>query len=189
MDKKFKIIIAVIAVIIIAIIGAIFILGNSAQTLEGSGATLTIPKDYEINFEKGYATKDDVTIMFSGIMSDPKFTTDLYKALEANGKNSGYENITEDNINGFKAYEYAAKTDNRVMVKYGSSTEWTEYTPLNFTDASGQNIPSDHYRVIDYISPNNSTMNELVIFGKNPDTDLYSNEITEMINSISVKQK
>lgn len=189
MDNKFKIIIAVVVVILLAVIGGIFVLGSAEQTLETPTSSITIPNDYTIDYERGTATKDDITITFISILGDPKDATELYKALSANGKGSGYENITNDTINGYKAYEYAAKTDNRTVVKYGSSTEWVEYSPLNLTDYTGQKIPSDHYRLIDYVSPNNSATEELVIFAKNPDTDLYTDEINEIINSITLLEK
>ena len=185
MDKKKTILLAIAAIVILALIGAFLLFSNADVTLEGTGATVTLPSDYELNMNTGTATKGDVEMFFNGIIGDTSFTTDFYKAISANGKSAGYENVTEDTINGFKIYEYAAKPDNLKVVKYGSSTQWVEYSPVNLTDNSGSKISADHYRKVYFISPNNSVANELTIIAKNPETDLYSQEINDVIHTIA----
>lgn len=188
MDKKKTILLVIAAVVILALIGAFLLFSNTDITLEGTGAYVTVPSDYELDVNSGVATKDDVGIFFNGILGDTSTTTDFYKAISANGKSAGYENITEDTINGFKVYEYAAKVDNLSVVKYGSSTQWVEYPPMNLTDMAGSKVQADHYRKVYFISPNNSVANELTIVAKNPDTDLYTQEINDIIHSISLTE-
>ena len=188
MDKKLKIAIAVIAVIIIAIIAALFLIGNSEKTLQGTGAKVTLPSDYEIDYTKGIATKDDKIILFNGIIGNTSLTTDFYKAISENGKEAGYEDISEDTINNFKVYKYSTKPSNLKTVSYGSLMQWVEYPPVELVDSTGQKIEADHYKKIYYISPNNSTANELTIIAKKPDTDLNTDEITKIINSISLNE-
>lgn len=188
MDNKKKILLVIAAVIILALLGAILLLGSSDITMEGMGAYVTVPNDYELDVNSGIATKGDVGIYFNGILDGTKGTTEFYKAISANGKSAGYENITEDTINGFKVYEYAAKVDNLTVLKYGSSTQWVEYSPVNLTDMSGSKVQADHYRKVYYISPNNSVANELTIVAKNPGTDLYTQEINDIVHSIALKE-
>ena len=188
MDKKIAISIAVVVVVILAILGGLFVLGNADVTLESTDSIVTLPNTYVID-ETGSATnhEEGTTIMFIGMIGSPNNAIDLGKALLANGNSSGYENISEDTVNGFKVYEYAAKPDNLKTLKYGSSTEWTEYSPENLTDTHGSKINADHYRRVYYISPNNSTCTELTIIATKADTNLYSSEINEMIHSIALK--
>lgn len=188
MDRNKKILLAIVAFIILALIGILLCILSTDITMEGTGAYVTVPNDYELNTDSGVASKGDVNIFFTGLLDGTQSTTDFYKAISANGKASGYENITEDTINGFKVYEYAAKADNLTVLKYGSSTKWVEYTPVNLTDMTGSKIQADHFRKVYYISPNNSFANELTIYAKNPETDLYTQEVNDIIHKIALKE-
>jgi len=42
-------------------------------------------------------------------MSDVKFESEFNQALVAKGNQSGYQNISEWNVNGYKTCEYAGK--------------------------------------------------------------------------------
>lgn len=188
MDKNKAILIAVAAIIIVAVVGTFLYISNSDLTLEGTDSKITVPNTFQFEENTPIATKDNVSVMFIGVLGQTNDTTEFYKAVKANGNASGYENITENTINGYKVYEYAAKPENLKTVKYGSSTEWIEYPPINLTDGNGKKIDADHYRKVYYVSPNNSSVNELTIIAKSPDVDLYSEEINRIVDSISLKE-
>lgn len=188
MEKKMAIILAVIILIIVALVGVFLFISNSDVTLEGTDSKVTVPKDFVLEENGALATKDNVSVMFVGIIGQTNESTTFYNAIKTNGNASGYENISENTINGYKVYEYAAKPENLKTVKYGSSTEWIEYPPINLTDGNGKKIDADHYRKVYYVSPNNSSVNELTIIAKSPDVDLYSEEINKIVDSISLKE-
>lgn len=189
MEKNMKIIlIAVVAVILLALVGGYLLFTNTDITLVGMGSEVTVPAYYELDEAKALATNDDVIILFNGIMGSVNETTEFYKAISANGNASGYKNVTEDTINAYKVYEYEADPHNLTLVKYGSSTQWYEYPPEDIIDGSGSKIDTNHYRKIYYISPNNSVANELTIIAKNPNADLHSKEIEDIIHSIKATE-
>ena len=99
MDRNKKILLAIVAFIILAILGLLLLIGSTDITMEGTGAYVTVPNDYELNTDSGVASKGDVNIFFTGLLDGTQSTTDFYKAISTNGKASGYENITEDKIN------------------------------------------------------------------------------------------
>ena len=186
MDKK-KIAIGIIAIIviiaIIGIVGVNLFINNMDLTLEGTTAKVTLPKDYTLN-EKGLATKGNVGMYFIEMAGDTSITTDFLKAIK-----SGYENYSESTANGYKIYEYSAKPNNLKLLKYGSSTKWTEYPPQNLTSpADSSRITCDHYRTIYYLSPNGATISQLVIYTTDANTDLKTAEINDIINSIKPKE-
>jgi len=122
-------------------------------------------------------------------MSDVKFESEFNQALVAKGNQSGYQNISEWNVNGYKTCEYAGKPSELKNITYGSSTEWTEYPPINLKDMVGSNVTIDHFRIVTAISPNNSTVNYILIYTDDPNTNLYTTEINQIINSLSAKKK
>lgn len=188
MEKNMKIIIAVVVVILLALVAAFAMFSNSDQYLLGTGADLTVPSTFELDQDKLTASNDDVILIFNGILGNTNEVSDFYKAISENGKSAGYQNISEDTINGFKVYEYEADPHNLTTLKYGSSTKWIEYEPTNLTDGTGSKIDTTHFRKVYYISPNNSVANELTIIAKNPGADLHSKEIEDIIHSIKVSE-
>ncbi|MBE6487445.1 MAG: hypothetical protein E7Z86_01860 [Methanosphaera stadtmanae] len=53
----------------------------------------------------------------------------------------------------------------------------------------GSNVTIDHFRIVTAISPNNSTVNYILIYTDDPNTNLYTTEINQIINSLSAKKK
>jgi len=53
----------------------------------------------------------------------------------------------------------------------------------------GSNVTIDHFRIVTAISPNNSTVNYILIYTDDPNTNLYTTEINQIINSLSKKKK
>ncbi|WP_405267527.1 hypothetical protein [Methanobrevibacter sp.] len=189
MDKKMKIILAVVAVIIIAILGVFLFLSNSDVTLSGLDSQVTLPNNYTLD-DKGVATLGDVGIYYTGIQGgDTNSVDDFYKALKSNGKDSGYQNITTDKINGFKVYEFAANPKELKNVSSdreysGNQYSWTEYPPyIPYKGMTDMDV--DHFRYIGFINPNTKTLSELTIFTNNSDVNLYSKDIDAIINSIA----
>ena len=81
MDRNKKILLAIVAFIILAILGLLLLIGSTDITMEGTGAYVTVPNDYELNTDSGIASKGDVNIFFTGLLDGTQSTTDFYKAI------------------------------------------------------------------------------------------------------------
>lgn len=187
MDKK-KIILAIIAVIVIILAVGIYFVSTADVTLEGVNAQVTLPNSYTLD-NKGVASNGTVDMYFTGIMEEVKLEDDFQKAVKTNGNSSGYENYTESTVNGFRVYEFAGNPKELKTLKYGSSTEWVEYGPEAVLDPVGKAKNSNHFREVTFISPNNSTVNKLMISTDDANVDLYTPEISRIIESIAVKSE
>lgn len=187
-DKK-KIIILIVAIIIIAIAGGYYYMSNQDTILRGTTSQVSLPNEYKLN-EKAIATNGKTGMYFIEYGGDNSITMDNLKAIKENGNASGYENYTESTANGYKIYEYSAKPENLKTLKYGSSTMWTEYPPMNLTSpGDNSRITCDHYRSVFYVSPNGATISQLIIYAPDADTDLNTAEINDIINSIKPVEK
>lgn len=186
MDKKMKVILAIVIVVIIAAAGVFFYLSTRDVTLEGTGAQVTLPNSFKLD-NKGYASNGTVKVMMSGILGETNISTTFLNAIKASGNVSGYQNYTEKDINGYKAVEFAANPKDLKTLKSGSSTEWIEFPPEPIVDASGANVSCDHLREVNYVGPNNSTINKLVIYTDDPNVNLYTPEINKIVDSIHNK--
>lgn len=191
MDKAKKIILAVVVIVILAILGGLYYISTSDVELQsGAGASITLTKNFTLDEKSPQLASDGkVEIMSYGLMDNTQTVMDTFKAIKENGNASGYKNYSEDTINGFKVYEYAANPKDLKVLKYGSSTEWTEYPPINLTYPAGSKVDCDHYRVVTFVSPNNATMNQIVLIAKDANTDLYTPEINEMLRTIKVTEQ
>ncbi len=188
MEKKGKILIGVVLAIIVLIIAGLFIVGNMDVTLGTDSAQVTLPSDYTID-DKGVAVFEDINVMMSpvvGVSADNE--KNVYKTIKANGKDAGYENITNKTINGFEVFEFAAHPDKLKNVSsdrdYSSdgSYTWTTYSP-NFPYEGATSLNVDHYRVVSFIK--GDKVNYLTIFTDNPNASLYTPEIENIINSVT----
>ena len=128
--------------------------------------------------------------MFTGVMSGSGgVESDFYKAVTQNGKEAGYKNISKSDINGYKAYEFAAFPDKLKNVSTNEEatdegTSWMTFEPyLPF----GADAGVHHYRMVTYVKDGN--VNYLSIFTKDPNTSLYTSEIDNIINSIGPIEK
>ena len=188
MDKAKKIILAVVVIVILAILAGLFLIGSSDLELQsGAGSSITLPNNFTMDdASTQVASNGSVEVMTYGLMDNPESANEMFKAIKANGNASGYQNYSEDTINGFKVYEYAANPKDLKILKYGSSTEWTEYPPTNLTYPTGSKVDCDHYRIVTFVSPNNATMNQVVLIAKDANTDLYTPEINEILRTIKV---
>ena len=189
MDKK--VIIAIIAVILVAIIGAVLFLGSSETTLYAGDNYITLPSDYLVD-ENGVAYNNDTGVVFipvvGGNASDQKM---IFDTLKAKGKDAGYNNVTTTKINGYDVYEFSAdpnklKTVTTDKVISGNYETWKEISPyLPYKDLTDMDVVK--YRYVGYIKDNKT--NELYIFTNNTKTDLYSSDIEKIINSIAVAEE
>lgn len=188
------ILIFVLIIVSINAFGLLFILehtgNNSIQdnnnlTIQNDNMEITLPSTYEVDEKKGIATDGDVEIRFSGMLNSLPSFGDYYKAVQSSN-NSGYTNVSVDNINEFKVYQFAVITDKVEVLTYNTSHGLKEYAPVNLTYDNGENIKSDHYRRVFYRQGNSSVIYGLTIITDNPKTDLYTTEINNIVNSISV---
>ena len=94
MERKGKIIIGVIIVIVAVIAAGVLILANSDVTLTANDATLTLPNKYALD-NKGIASADNVGVLFTPVSgSSSSQEKDFFQAIKDNGKDAGYKNIT-----------------------------------------------------------------------------------------------
>ena len=184
-----KVIIAIVIVIIVAILGVLFLVGSANVTLIAGDTSLTLPNDYVVD-EKGIAYNGDIGIMYSPVMGGNASDQDtLFKALKSNGKDAGYKNVTTDNVNGFKLYEYTANPDklkkvSTDKVQSGDYETWKEYDPyIPYKDVTSMDVVK--FRYIAYLNNDKNSLSELYIFTNNTDVDLYSKDMDSIINSIA----
>ena len=193
MEKKKIIIIAVIAIIAIIAAG-VLILNNTNITLEGMGATVTVPHNYTLD-KTGVASAGDKRVTFIGSTGGLGSDVEKYfSAVEKNGKSAGYDNYKTGNIGDFKYYEFSAnpkelKNVSTEKVTTGATTEWTEYPPEMATGSIGNLTGVAKMRKITFINTKDNSVNELILFSNSTDADLYSAEMEAIINSITPTQK
>lgn len=188
MEKKGKTIIGVVLVIITLIFIGLLILGSADLTLQTSNAQVTVPNNYTLDND-GVASCGDINILFTPIMGVTKDSEmKVYNALKSNGKDAGYENITNRTINGFDVFEFAAHPDD---LKNFSSDEvynadgsysWNTYSP-NLPYQGITSLKVDHFRLVSFMK--GDKVNYLTIFTDNPKASLYTPEIENVINSIA----
>ena len=182
-----KVIIAIVVVIIVAILGVLMFLGNGNTVLSTTDASVTLPNNYTLD-NKGVAYCGDVGVYFTSVTGGSKEAQDeLFKALESNGKDAGYNKVKTDNVNGYKTYQYSANPKNLKNIStdkvyYGNQYSWKEYEPyVPFKDVSDMKVKN--FRYVAFVK--DDKINELYIFTNNTDVDLYSSEFDNIINSIA----
>ena len=188
MDKKTILIIlgVIVALAVIIFIGLIA-LGSSEFTMEGDAAQVTVPGNYTYD-DKAFvaSSQDGVNITITPIQGT---TNDMllkfYGAVRDNGKDSGYENVSNKTINGYNVYEYAGHPDQLKNVSTnrevsGNYESWTEYPP---EAAAVFTTPVDHFRAV--IFEKDGKINQMNIYTDNSSTNLYTPEIDAIINSIA----
>jgi hypothetical protein len=188
MDKKTKIIIGVVAVVAIVLVGY-FILTSGDVTMVAEDAQITLPHNYSVD-NNIVAKAGDVNVSFMPLKgTDLKFEKEFFGAIEANGKDAGYENITNTTINGYTAFDFAAHPDKlkNVSTERKSTDEgeaWTTYPPeaVAYFDH-----PVDHFRTVNFVKDNK--VYTLRVYTDNPDTSLYTSEIDGIIKSIAPVKK
>lgn len=189
MEKKVKIIIGVVVVILALLIAGFLFLSNVEPTMLGDDSQITLPSNYTID-EKGVATAGNTSVMFTPVIDGSKDSeVEWYNAVKSNGKEAGYENITSSKVNGYKLYEFAGNPDklknvSTDKVTTGSTTTWKTFEPyLPF----GSDADVDHYRMISMVK--GDKVHYLTFFTNDPDTSLYTPEIDGIINSIGPIQE
>lgn len=189
MERKGKIIIGVIVVIVAIIAAGFFILSNADTTLVANDATITLPSKY-VPDDKGVASADNVSVLFTPVSGGSAAQEKaFFQAIKDNGKEAGYKNISKTKVNGYTVYDYSANPDKLKNVSSnkeysGDTTSWMTYTPyLAYDGVTTMDV--DHFRMVSYMKDDN--IYYLTFFTDNPDTDLYSSEIDQIINSFTVE--
>ena len=189
MERKGKIIIGVIVVIVAIIAAGMMILSNSDVTLVANDATVTLPSKYVID-DKGVASGDNVSVLFTPVRGGSAAQEKaFFQAIKDNGKEAGYKKIKDTTINGYTVYDYSANPDKLKNVSSnkeysGDTTTWMTYTPyLAYDGVTTMDV--DHFRMVSYMKGDD--VYYLTFFTDNPDTDLYSSEIDQIINSFTVE--
>jgi hypothetical protein len=183
------IVLAVFSCLSVVSAGFLDFLGGE-KVLEGEGSQVKLPSNYTLDDKKIVATCGDINVTFTPqLSSDIKFENEFFSAISSDGKDAGYENITNKTVNGYTVHEFAAHHDKlknltAPTVVEGSDEAWITFTP----DAAApfQN-PVDHFRSVTFIKDGKE--HKLMISTNNPSVDLYTSEIEGIINSIGPMQK
>lgn len=189
MDKK-VIIGVVIAIVAILLVVGFFVLGNSPVTLVADDMQVTLPGNYSASSDFAASAGDiNISFMERKGSADKDFHEKFFKSIVANGKGSGYENITNKTLNDTKIYEFAAHPKNlkNVSSEREATSEgeaWTVYSP-DFAAPEPNGV--DHFRSVFYIKGDKVYC--LYITAGNSSTNLYTPEIDGIINSIAPAAK
>lgn len=184
MEKNTKIILGVVAIVLIIVVAAFFVLFTMDKTLEGDGAAVTIPGSFSVDADSGIATNGTISIVMVPQQTSSAKELKYIGAIKSNGKSAGYENITNTTtINGYDVFEYAGhplklKNVSTDRVRSGGYERWTTYEPYLPYDL----VFSDHFRFVDYIKGEH--VSNLFIYTSDPSVDLYSADIDKIINSV-----
>lgn len=188
MEKNTKIIIGVIVVVAILLVG-FFILSNQEGHLIADDTQVTVPSNYSVQNDLA-ASAGDVNISFvaqKGSTSSKQFENEFFGALKANGKASGYKNVTNKTINGYTAHEFAGTLDKLKNVSTNEKStsdggiSWTTYPPEAVALTTDGKV--DHFRAVNYLKGDD--VYTLRIYTSNPDTNLFTPEIDKIIDSIA----
>ncbi|WP_296796511.1 hypothetical protein [uncultured Methanobrevibacter sp.] len=160
------------------------------QFLQGDDAQVKIPSNYTIDEKKVFASCNGINITFTPQKStDNKFETEFFNAIKENGKEAGYENVTNRTVNGYTIHDFAghpSKLKNMTVTTQvpGSDYAWIEYPPEL---AAPFDHPVDHFRSVTFIKDGKEHV--LLISTNNATTNLYTPEIEGIINSIGPLKK
>lgn len=188
MDKK--VIIGIIVAIVVVALAGYFLLTSGNTTLVAEDLQVIAPGNYSASSDFSAAAGDvNVSFVPQKGTSNKEFVNKFFKAVMANGKNAGYENITNKSINGTEAYEFAAHPGNlkNVSTEREATAEgeaWTTYPP-EFAAPFEGNV--DHFRSVYYVKDDKVYV--LTFTTGNASTNLYTPEIDGIINSIAPVQK
>ena len=161
--------------------------GNVARTCAATGASLHLirPLGFTIDDKNFVAVRDDMNITFTPIIgSDEASQNQFFSAIKANGKDAGYENVTNKTVNGYTVQEFAAHPDKLKNVSTpkeysGNEESWTEYSPAAAGYFDG---PIDHFRSVTFMK--DGKQHVLMFFTNNATVNLYTPEIEGIIDSI-----
>jgi len=188
--EKNKIIGIIVAVVILAVVAyAAYTMFNIASnTIVVNDTQITLPDGFSIDNRTNIASKGNVNIMFvsgsTGVDQQEKF----FKMLNECGNSSGYSNIKEDNVNGFKIYEYSGKNGefkNMTNTEHNSdATVINTIYPQYFYDKTDTEIHPEYVRVLNIITPSNEA-DQILVFSNDSGADLYSQEINDTIRTLN----
>ena len=188
MDKK--VIIGIIIAIVVIILAGYFILNIGDKTLVAGDLQVTVPGNYTADTEfAAHAGDLNVSFIEQKGTTNKDFVDKFFKAVSVNGKNSGYENITNKTVNGTNAYEFAAHPNNLKNVSsekeaVAGGEAWTTYPPDFATPHEG-NV--NHFRSVYFVKDDKVYV--LSFTTTNPSTSLYTPEIDGIINSLAPAAK
>ena len=183
--------ILVLAIIVLAVFSCLnvasaglfdFLIGD--QYLQGDDCQIKIPSNFTID-DKLVAVRDDMNITLTPIIgADDAAQNQFFNAIKVNGKDAGYENVTNKTVNGYTVQEFAAHPDKLKNVSTpkeytGNEERWTEYSPVSVLPNS-DNV--DHFRAITYMKDGKQHI--LYIFTNSSDVNLYTPEVEGIIDSI-----
>lgn len=186
MDKK--VIIGIIVAIVVILLAGYFILNTGDKILVAENLQVTVPGNYTADSEFS-ANAGDINITFIEQKGLPNNDfAKFFKAVSVNGKDAGYENVTNKTINGTAAYELAAHPDKlkNISTEREATAEgeaWTTYPP-EFV-APYEKV--DHFRSVYYVKDDKVYV--LSITAGNASTNLYTPEIDGIINSLAPAAK
>lgn len=183
--------IVVFAVIVLAVFSCLnivsaglfdFLMGD--QYLQGDDVQVKIPNNFTID-DKLVAVRDDMNITFTPVIgSDENAENQFFTAINTNGKDAGYENVTNKTVNGYTIHDFAAHPDklknvSTPKVVQGNQETWNEYSPASVAYFDG---PVDHFRSVTFMKDGKQHI--LTFFTNNATVSLYTPEIEGIIDSI-----
>lgn len=185
MDKKT--ILSIVIITVVVIIGLFLFLGMNGEMLCTYDSSINIPSSYTID-DNGIAYSGDVAIIFITCTNSKEYFDQFFDALKVNGDAAGYKNITIEEINGYKLYQYSANTKE---LKNVSSTKWDEGDYISWHEYGPDtsifrtiNMNVTKFRQVAYLNKNTGFINQLFIVTNNTNVDLYSNELNDIVHSI-----
>ena len=96
---------------------------SGEKFLEGDNTQVKVPSNYTVDDKKMVASCNGINISFVAQKStDNKFESDFFAAIKENGKEAGYENVTNRTVNGYTIYDFADKTALSAISKFLFST-------------------------------------------------------------------
>ena len=188
--------ILVLAIIVLAVFSCLnvasaglfdFLIGD--QYLQGEDCQVKIPSNFTID-DKLVAVRDDMNITFTPVMGmDDGSENQFFTAIKVNGKEAGYENVTNKTVNGYTVHDFAAHPDklknvSTPRVTEGNEETWWTFSPLSVAPTA-DNV--DHFRSISYMK--DGKQYKLYIFTNSSDVNLYTPEVEDIIDSIGPIEK
>ena len=186
-----------IAIIVLAVFSCLSVASaglfdflSGDKFLQGEDAQVKVPSNYTVDDKNMVASCNGVNLSFiTQKSSDNKFGSEFFAAIKENGKEAGYENVTNRSVNGYTIYDFAGHPSKLKNVTIptevpGSVAAWIEYPP---DIAAPFDHPVDHFRSVTFNKDGKEY--RLLISTNNSTTNLYTSEIEGIINSIEPMKK
>ena len=179
-------------VVVVAAIAAVgfYMVSTADVILYADDMQITLPHNYTADSDFSAAAGDvNISFVAQKGTTGKDFYEKFFKTISTNGKEAGYENVTNKTIGDIKVYEFTAHpsqlknvSSNKEATSEGE--EWTVYPP-EVSAPFDKGV--DHFRTVQYIKRDN--VYTLSIPTTNPSANLYTKEINTIVDSIAPAAK